>query len=104
MASIFLALVPLPTVFLAAAHGLEALKWRRVAGALVAVGGIVLIMNGGLGKGVAVPVLLVLMAIPVALAEGTVIIKLFRWPARCHERSGFFGWRLDAGCSVALDR
>jgi drug/metabolite transporter (DMT)-like permease len=77
VASIFLALVPLPAVFLAAAHGLEALRWRRVAGALVAVGGIALIVSGGLGKGVAVPVLLALMVFPIAMAEGAVIVKLF---------------------------
>jgi len=77
MASIFLALAPLATVLLAAVHGLEALRWRRIGGALVAVGGIALIMSFGLGTGVAVPVLLALMAFPVATAEGTVIIKLF---------------------------
>jgi drug/metabolite transporter (DMT)-like permease len=77
VASIFLALVPLPAVFLAAAHGLEALTWRRVAGALVAVGGIALIVGGGLGKGAALPVLLALLAFPIAMAEGAVIVKLF---------------------------
>jgi drug/metabolite transporter (DMT)-like permease len=75
MASIFLALVPLPTVFLAAAHGLEPLRWRRVAGALVAVGGIALIVIGRLGNGLTLPVLLALMSIPVAMAEGAVLIK-----------------------------
>ncbi len=77
MSSIFLALVPLPTIFLAAAHGLEALRWRRVVGAMVAVGGIALIASGGLGKGLTAPVLLALLAFPVAMAEGAVIIKLF---------------------------
>lgn len=77
MASIFLALVPLPTVFLAAAHGLEALRWQRVAGALVAVAGIGLIMSFGLGKGIPVPALLALMAIPVVMAESTILLKLF---------------------------
>jgi len=77
MASVFLAFVPLATVLLAAAHGLEPLRWRRLVGALVAVGGIALIVSGGLGNGLTVPVLLALVAFPVAMAEGAVIIKLF---------------------------
>jgi len=77
MASIFLAFVPLVTVFLAAAHGLEPLSWRKVAGALIAVGGIALIVSGGLGTGLTVPVLLVLIGFPFAMAEGAVIVKLF---------------------------
>jgi drug/metabolite transporter (DMT)-like permease len=77
MASIFLAFVPLVTVFLAAAHGLEPLSWRKVAGAVIAVGGIALIVSGGLSKGLAIPVLLVLIGFPFAMAEGAVIVKLF---------------------------
>jgi drug/metabolite transporter (DMT)-like permease len=74
-ASIFLGSVPLVTVFLAAGQGLEPLTWRRVAGALLAVGGIVLVVSGKLGTGLAVPVLLALIAFPFAMAEGAVIIK-----------------------------
>jgi O-acetylserine/cysteine efflux transporter len=81
MASIFLALVPLATVFLAAAHGLEPLRWRRAIGALVAVGGIALIVSGRLGNGLTLPLLLALMAIPVAMAEGAVLIKLSPQPS-----------------------
>jgi drug/metabolite transporter (DMT)-like permease len=77
MASIFLAFVPLPTVFLAAAHGLEPLRWRRVVGAMVAVGGITLIVSGGLSTGLAIPVALILIAFPFAMAEGAVIVKIF---------------------------
>lgn len=77
MASIFLALVPLPTVLLAAAHGLEPLRWRRVIGALVAAGGIALIVDGGLNRGITVPVLLVLVAVPVSMAEGAILFKRF---------------------------
>ena len=76
-ASIFLALVPLPTVFLAAAHGLEPLSWRKIAGAVVAVGGIALIVGLGPGTGLALPVLLVLVVMPVAMAEGNVLLKFF---------------------------
>lgn len=77
MASIFLALVPLLTVLLAAVHGLEALRGRRLAAALVAVGGIAIIAGGGPQADLATPVLLALIAFPVAMAEGAVILKLF---------------------------
>ncbi len=77
MAGIFLGLVPLATVFLAAAHGLEELSARKVLGALVAVGGIAIIAGGGLGAGLTIPVILALVAVPLVMAEGTVIFKLF---------------------------
>jgi len=77
MASVFLAFVPLATAFLAAAHGLEALSWRGIAGALVATGGIALIVGGALGQELALPVLLALLAVPVVMAESTVLIKRF---------------------------
>lgn len=79
MASVFLAFVPLATVLVAAAHGLEPLTRRKVAGALIAVAGIALVAGGGLGAGgVAIPVLLALIAIPFALAESNVVFKLVR--------------------------
>jgi drug/metabolite transporter (DMT)-like permease len=102
MASIFLAFVPLPTVFLAAAHGLEPLRWRRVVGALVAVGGIALIVSGGLSKGLALPALLVLTAFPFAMAEGAVIVKLFPQssPAATNAVSLSVGALMLAGLSL----
>ena len=102
MASIFLAFVPLPTVFLAAAHGLEPLRWRRLVGALVAVGGIALIVSGGLSKGLALPVLLVLMAFPFAMAEGAVVVKLFPQasPAATNAVSLSVGALILAGLSL----
>jgi len=76
LASVFLATVPLLTLFLAAAHRLEALSWRKLTGALVAVGGIVLIVDGGLGGIVDVPALLAMAAGAACLAEGGVVFKL----------------------------
>lgn len=78
MASVFLSLVPLSTVLLAPLHGLEALTWRKAAGALLAVAGIAVIANGGLGAGIAPAALIGLVGIPVALAEGSLIIKAAR--------------------------
>ena len=76
LASVFLAIVPLLTLFLAAAHGQEKLNWRRLAGALVAVVGIVIIVSGGLGKALDVAALLALLAGSACIAEGAVVFKL----------------------------
>jgi drug/metabolite transporter (DMT)-like permease len=75
LASVFLALVPLLTLFLAAALGQEGLNGWRLAGALVAVGGIVIIVGGGLGSALDIPTLLALLAGSVCLAEGAVVYK-----------------------------
>jgi drug/metabolite transporter (DMT)-like permease len=76
-AIVVLALIPLITLFLAWAHGLEALSWRRVIGALVAIAGIFVVVGAGLGTSVPVLSLLALLAGSVCVAEGTVIVKLF---------------------------
>ena len=76
LASVFLALVPLLTLFLAAAHGQEGLNWWRLAGALVAAAGIAVIVGGGLGRTLDAPALLALLAGTVCIAEGAVVIKL----------------------------
>jgi drug/metabolite transporter (DMT)-like permease len=74
---VVLALIPLITLFLAWAHGLEALSWRRVIGALVAIVGIFIVVGAGLGTSVPVLSLLALLAGSVCVAEGSVIVKLF---------------------------
>jgi drug/metabolite transporter (DMT)-like permease len=76
--SVFLAMVPLATVFLAAAHGQESLTGRKLAGALVAVAGIAFVVRSGLGTPISLPLLILLIGLPFALAEGAVIIRLFR--------------------------
>jgi drug/metabolite transporter (DMT)-like permease len=77
MAMVFLGLVPMATVILAAAHGLEALRRRRVLGTVLAAGGIAVVAGGGLGQGLTLPVLLALLGFPLAMAEATVLLKLF---------------------------
>jgi drug/metabolite transporter (DMT)-like permease len=75
-ASVFLAFIPLLTLFLAAAHGLERLSWRGVIGALIAVAGIFVVVGGRLGTAGTVPLFLALIASPICMAEGAVIFKL----------------------------
>lgn len=74
---VVLAFVPLLTLFLAWGHRLETLSWRRVIGALVALGGILIVVGGGLGSDVPVLALLALAAAAVSVAEGAVVVKLF---------------------------
>ena len=76
LASVFLAIVPLLTLFFAAAHRQEQLNLWRLAGALVAVAGIVIIVGGGLGSTLDVPSLLALLAGSMCIAEGGVVFKL----------------------------
>lgn len=72
-----LALVPLMTLFLARAHGLEELRWRSVAGALIATAGVFIGLAGGFGSALHLPSVLALVVGTVFLAEASVVFKLF---------------------------
>jgi drug/metabolite transporter (DMT)-like permease len=74
---VVLAFVPLMTLFLALAHGLETLRWRGLIGALISIAGILLAVGGELGTAVPVASLLALVAAAACLAEGSVVFKLF---------------------------
>lgn len=74
---VVLAFVPLMTLFFALVHRLEKLRWRGLAGALIAIAGILLGVGGGLGTTVPVPSLLALVAGAACIAEGAVVFKLF---------------------------
>jgi drug/metabolite transporter (DMT)-like permease len=77
LAIVVLALLPLITLFLAWAHGQEALSWRRVIGGVVAIAGIFVVVGAGLGTSVPVLSFLALLAGAVCVAEGAVIVKFF---------------------------
>jgi drug/metabolite transporter (DMT)-like permease len=77
LAIVVLALLPLITLFLAWAHGQEALSWRRVIGGVVAIAGIFVVVAAGLGTSVPVLSFLALLAGAVCVAEGAVIVKFF---------------------------
>lgn len=74
---VVLAFVPLMTLFLAWVHGLEALSWRRLVGALIAVAGILIVVGGALGTTVPILSFLALTVGAVCIAEGAVVFKLF---------------------------
>ena len=49
-----------------------------MAGALIAAAGIALVVGAGFGPSMPLPVLIALISIPFVLAEGSVIVKIFR--------------------------
>jgi drug/metabolite transporter (DMT)-like permease len=77
LAAPILALVPLMTLFFAWAHRLEELHWRGVAGALIAIAGVVIGLSGGSVGAVDVPSVLAVVAGTAVAAEGAVVFKLF---------------------------
>jgi drug/metabolite transporter (DMT)-like permease len=76
LAAVVVATVPLLTVFAAALHGLERLRWRSIAGAGIALGGVVLIVADQLAAAVPLPSLLALLAGAVCIAESMVLAKM----------------------------
>ena len=72
-----LALVPLMTLFFAAAHRQERLHWQGLLGALIATTGILLGVVGGFGRATHIPSVLALLAGVACMAESSVLYKLF---------------------------
>jgi drug/metabolite transporter (DMT)-like permease len=77
VAMIILALGPLLTMLFAAAHRLEAFRWRALFGSLTALIGIVLAVGSELGASLPPLSLLALLAGSACIAESSVIYKLF---------------------------
>jgi len=73
---VVLAFVPLITLFLASAHGLESLSWRKLLGALVAIAGILIVVSGGLSTELHLASLVALFLAAASIAEGSVVLKL----------------------------
>jgi drug/metabolite transporter (DMT)-like permease len=73
------AIVPILTIFFAAAHRLEPLRKRGVAGGIIAALGIAIAVSGSLFSGVEVslPHILAIVASSACFAEAGIVIKLF---------------------------
>ena len=73
------AIVPILTIFFAAAHRLESLRKRGVAGGFIAVMGIAIAVSGSLFSGVeiSIPHILAIVASSACFAEAGIVIKLF---------------------------
>lgn len=79
MAMVIMALVPLMTLFLAAAHGLEKISGRGLMGALAAVAGFLIIfgLDARAGDGISYSGMLALLVAALAISEAGVVIKSF---------------------------
>ena len=73
---IIIALVPLITLFLAVAHGLERMSLRPVVGILIALAGLAFVVNDRIHADVPLPSLLAVVIGAVLLAESGVVLKL----------------------------
>ena len=77
MGSVALALVPVATPLLAAAHGLERLRARSLIGGALAVVGIAVVLSGQLSATLPLASVVALLLAAVAAAESGVVIKYF---------------------------
>jgi drug/metabolite transporter (DMT)-like permease len=75
LGQIVVALVPLLTMLLAALHGLERLRWRALAGGLVALAGIAIVFGGESTTNVPLLSVLALLAAAISFAETGIIVK-----------------------------
>jgi drug/metabolite transporter (DMT)-like permease len=78
-AMVIMSLVPLMTLFLAAAHGLERLNWRGLVGGLAAVAGFLIMfgLDDRSGRSISTAGVLALLGAAIAISEAGVIIKSF---------------------------
>jgi drug/metabolite transporter (DMT)-like permease len=74
---ILMATVPLFTLFLSAAQGVESITRRGVLGALLALGGIAITVGGSPTADISLPHILAILAGAVCLSQGGVLIKRF---------------------------
>ncbi|MGI8928052.1 MAG: DMT family transporter [Candidatus Limnocylindrales bacterium] len=77
IAQVVLALVPLLTLLLAVAVGIEHFRIQGVVGALITIGGAVVVFSERLGSAVRLESLLALLGAASAMALGNVVIKRF---------------------------
>jgi drug/metabolite transporter (DMT)-like permease len=75
--SVALALVPVVTPVLAAAHGLERIRIRSLAGGALAVAGIAVVVSGQLAASLPFASVIALLLAAAAAAESGVVIKYF---------------------------
>jgi drug/metabolite transporter (DMT)-like permease len=75
--AVILSSVPLLTFFFALAHRLEPFRWRALIGALIAISGIVILINGELTLALPATSLLAAFGAAICGAESGVVIKQF---------------------------
>lgn len=72
-----MATLPLFTLFLSSAQGVESITLRGVLGSLLAIGGIAVTVSGSSAADISLPHILAILIAAVCLAEGGVLIKRF---------------------------
>ncbi len=77
LSMIILALAPLLTFLLACIHGQEVFRWKALVGALIALGGIGVIISNQLGTAAPLLPMLAVAGGAVCFAESSIIIKAF---------------------------
>lgn len=73
---VIIAVVPLLTLFLTVAHGLERFRWRALVGALLALAGLTFVVADRLSADVPLGSMLAVLAGAALLAESGVVVKL----------------------------
>jgi drug/metabolite transporter (DMT)-like permease len=76
-AMVILALVPLLTFLLACIHKQEAFRWKSFIGALLAAGGILIIVRGQINAQVPILPVLAVIGAAACFAEAAVVLKIF---------------------------
>ncbi len=74
---ILMATVPLFTLFLSAAQGVESVTMRGIFGSLLAIGGIALSVGGSSAANISLPHILAILLAAVCMSQGGVLIKRF---------------------------
>jgi drug/metabolite transporter (DMT)-like permease len=74
---ILMATVPLFTLFLSAAQGVESITWRGIFGALLAIGGIAITVGGTSAENISLPHILAILIGAICISQGGVLIKRF---------------------------
>ncbi len=74
---ILMATVPLFTLFLSAAQGVESITRRGIIGSLLAIGGIAITVGGSSAANISLPHILAILLAAVCISQGGVLIKRF---------------------------
>jgi drug/metabolite transporter (DMT)-like permease len=74
---VLMSLIPLATLFLSSAQGVEAITRRGLIGSMLAVAGVVVTVAGTDGYGISVPHIAAILVAAVFVAQGGVLIKKF---------------------------
>jgi drug/metabolite transporter (DMT)-like permease len=77
LSQILLATVPLFTLFLSAAQGVESITARGILGSLLAIGGIAITVAGSPAENISLPHILAILIAAVCMSQGGVLIKKF---------------------------